>query len=129
MTKTKLNLTKSVITRVICTASAIAMCFGLASCSANSESSNGAASSEANAAGMSVLSGVKASGALGKQPKVELTAPIDVKPNSYAILQDGNGTKIPENSRVCANGIVYLSLIHISEPTRRTERSRMPSSA
>lgn len=58
MTKTKLNLTKSVITRVICTASAIAMCFGLASCSANSESSNGAASSEANAAGMSVLSGV-----------------------------------------------------------------------
>ena len=23
----------------------------------------------------------------------------------------------------------YLSLIHISEPTRRTERSRMPSSA
>ena len=24
---------------------------------------------------------------------------------------------------------IYLSLIHISEPTRRTERSRMPSSA
>lgn len=107
MTKTKLNLTKSLITRAICTASAIAMCFGLASCSANSESSNGAASSEANAAGMSVLSGVKASGALGKQPKVELTAPINVKPNSYAILQEGNGAKIPENSRVCANGIVY----------------------
>ena len=26
-------------------------------------------------------------------------------------------------------GAVFLSLIHISEPTRRTERSRMPSSA
>ena len=27
------------------------------------------------------------------------------------------------------NAKLYLSLIHISEPTRRTERSRMPSSA
>ena len=27
------------------------------------------------------------------------------------------------------NNVAYLSLIHISEPTRRTERSRMPSSA
>lgn len=61
----------------------------------------------ANAAGMQVLGGVKASGTLGKQPKVDITTPIDVKPNSYAILQNGNGAKIQENSRVCANGIVY----------------------
>lgn len=107
MTKTRLNLTKSVIARAICGASAISMCFCLASCSANSESSNGMADAAANAAGMQVLNGVKASGDLGKQPKVELTTPIDVKPNSYAILQNGNGAKIPENSRVCANGIVY----------------------
>ena len=28
-----------------------------------------------------------------------------------------------------AGAVLLLSLIHISEPTRRTERSRMPSSA
>ena len=36
------------------------------------------------------------------------------------------GLKVVESDE---DAFLYLSLIHISEPTRRTERSRMPSSA
>ena len=38
-------------------------------------------------------------------------------------------TVIPSLPYYASLGLAYLSLIHISEPTRRTERSRMPSSA
>lgn len=107
MRKTRLYTIKSFAIRAISTISAAALCFTMASCSGNSTNDNGMADPAANAAGMQVLGGVKASGTLGKQPKVDITTPIDVKPNSYAILQNGNGAKIQDNSRVCANGIVY----------------------
>ena len=54
------------------------------------------------------------------------------------LQQDPNGTGLDfKHPKGAANKHVrtarvndqYLSLIHISEPTRRTERSRMPSSA
>ena len=44
------------------------------------------------------------------------------KQNSYASVME-------ETVNPARGGGVLLSLIHISEPTRRTERSRMPSSA
>ena len=44
-------------------------------------------------------------------------------------LRMGYNMKKGATSNNLEDSIHYLSLIHISEPTRRTERSRMPSSA
>ena len=51
-----------------------------------------------------------------------------VRTSDRAITTDRSKNTGGKGQGVTSTGL-YLSLIHISEPTRRTERSRMPSSA
>ena len=59
----------------------------------------------------------------------------DLAPDLYAALDVvsrelvGMIPSVTVDARVNQAAVGQLSLIHISEPTRRTERSRMPSSA
>ena len=46
---------------------------------------------------------------------------------NFVELQNENA--VAEKLGITQPTVTFLSLIHISEPTRRTERSRMPSSA
>ena len=106
MQKTTILKQKSLIMRAFAAISTVALCVGLASCSGNASSTNGAADENAQKAGMQLLEGVSASGELGKKPKINLQTPVKVKRNSYAILQHGNGQTIKEGDRVCSQGIV-----------------------
>ena len=52
----------------------------------------------------------------------------------YAVIPDDFTGIVPrmevkEGDNVAAGDVLYLSLIHISEPTRQAALSRMPSSA
>lgn len=107
MQKTTILKQKSLIIRTISAISAAILCLGLASCSGNSDNNDGTADKGAQEAGMQVLEGVSASGTLGKKPKVEIKTPLQVKNNTYAVLQRGNGDTIREGDRVCSQGIVF----------------------
>ena len=48
---------------------------------------------------------------------------------SHDILSYERGCHEIDGDRLFVNVVEYLSLIHISEPTRRVDGSRMPSSA
>ena len=66
--------------------------------------------------------------ALLSQPSEALIE--DIKALSGDIILLGAGGKVGPNLALMAKRAVQaLSLIHISEPTRRTCKSRMPSSA
>lgn len=106
MQKTTLLKQKSFITRTFAAISTVALCVGLASCSGNSNSTQGMADDNAQKAGLRVLEGISASGELGKKPKVTLKTPLKVEGNTYAILQHGNGATIQEGDRVCSQGVV-----------------------
>lgn len=54
---------------------------------------------------MTKLTGVSASGTLGKEPKISFATPKSVKNNTYAILQEGNGAVINDGDRICTQGI------------------------
>ncbi|WP_422113346.1 FKBP-type peptidyl-prolyl cis-trans isomerase [Gardnerella sp. DNF00536] len=95
---------KPLVMRAFAVMSAIALCVGLSSCGNNNN--EGAADENAQKVGMQLLKGVSASGELGKKPDVKLQTPLDVKKNTYAILQRGNGDVIQEGDRVCSQGIV-----------------------
>ena len=106
MQKTTILKQKSLIARAVAAISTVARCVGLASCSGNASSTDGAADENAQKAGMQLLEGVSASGELGKKPKLKVKAPLNPKRNTYAILQHGNGPKIENGDRVCSQGIV-----------------------
>lgn len=106
MQKTTISKQKSFIARAFAAISTVALCVGLASCSGNSDNTKGAADENAQKAGMQLIEGISASGELGKKPKITLKTPADIKRNTYAILQHGNGETIQEGDRVCSQGIV-----------------------
>ena len=109
MKKIKTLEQKSFLLRTFATISAVAMCVVLASCGESSNNKNNLTDENAQKAGMQLLEGVSASGALGKKPKITLKTPVKVKQNTYAVLQRGNGETIKEGDRVCSQGIVFDS--------------------
>ena len=62
---------------------------------------------------MSQIAGVTATGEPGKKPTVKFHTPMTVQNNTYAVLQKGNGATVQDGDRLCTQGTVYLSLIHI----------------
>ena len=73
--------------------------------------------------------------AMSAPPAVAASTPHDtaISPQDRAILTEqqmpGSPLGLPSEAAGPVQTNYWLSLIHISEPTRRTERSRMPSSA
>ncbi|WEV52758.1 FKBP-type peptidyl-prolyl cis-trans isomerase [Bifidobacterium sp. ESL0798] len=86
--------------RILAATCAIALSFGLAACESNSGNSK---SSDTSAG--TQMAGVKATGALGKKPKITFHTPMSVVNNSYVVLQKGNGPAIQKNNHVCIQGI------------------------
>jgi len=54
---------------------------------------------------MNQIAGVTATGEPGKKPTISFKTPMTVENNSYVVLQKGNGAKIENGDRVCAQGI------------------------
>lgn len=52
------------------------------------------------------MTGVTATGELGKKPTVTFKTPFEVKNNSYQILQEGNGKTIEDGDRVCTQQMI-----------------------
>ena len=78
MKKIKTLEQKSFLLRTFATISAVAMCVVLASCGESSNNKNNLTDENAQKAGMQLLEGVSASGALGKKPKITLKTPVKV---------------------------------------------------
>ncbi|RBP97665.1 peptidylprolyl isomerase [Bifidobacterium aemilianum] len=85
----------------------LALCTGLAACGTDDSSTVNKAATEAMAkkTGMKELTGVTASGDLGKQPKISFKAPLKIDKESFAILQEGNGKEVKGGERICMQGI------------------------
>ncbi|WEV64287.1 FKBP-type peptidyl-prolyl cis-trans isomerase [Bifidobacterium sp. ESL0732] len=86
--------------RILAAACAIALSFGMAACGSSSDNSKSADSSDGTQ-----MAGVKATGTLGKKPKITFHTPMKVVNNSYAVLQKGNGPAIQKDNHVCVQGI------------------------
>ncbi|WEV65594.1 FKBP-type peptidyl-prolyl cis-trans isomerase [Bifidobacterium sp. ESL0764] len=86
--------------RMLAAACAIALSFGLVACGSGSDNSKSADSSSDTQ-----MAGVKATGTLGKKPKITFHTPMTVVNNSYAVLQKGNGAAIKKDNHVCIQGI------------------------
>ncbi|MDO4913808.1 MAG: FKBP-type peptidyl-prolyl cis-trans isomerase [Bifidobacteriaceae bacterium] len=82
-------------TRIIAVFSAITLLIGLAACGSE------------NADHHDQLSGIVATGELGKKPKVSFHTPMTVEDKAYAVLQKGNGKTINDGDYVCTHGIAY----------------------
>ncbi|WEV42196.1 FKBP-type peptidyl-prolyl cis-trans isomerase [Bifidobacterium sp. ESL0682] len=94
------NLSRQ-LSRALAAACAIALSFGLAACgSGKGDDSNNSADSN----GIQ-MAGVKATGELGKKPKITFHTPMSVVNNSYAVLQKGNGAPIKKDNHVCVQAV------------------------
>ncbi|WEV59297.1 FKBP-type peptidyl-prolyl cis-trans isomerase [Bifidobacterium sp. ESL0728] len=85
--------------RILAAACAIALSFGMAACGSGDNSKS------SNSSGDTQMAGVKATGTLGKKPKITFHTPMTVVNNSYAVLQKGNGPAIQKDNHVCIQGI------------------------
>ncbi|MDF7640296.1 FKBP-type peptidyl-prolyl cis-trans isomerase [Bifidobacterium sp. ESL0784] len=84
--------------RILAAACTIALSLGMAACGSNSDKST-------NSSEDTQMAGVKATGALGKKPKITFHTPMSVVNNSYVVLQKGNGAAIQKDNHVCIQGI------------------------
>ena len=87
----------------------LAMCATLAACGGSSsgdDAKDSSTSSSSDSSEMTQISGVTATGELGKKPDIKFNkTPMTVGDNSYAVLQEGDGAVIEKGDRVCAQGI------------------------
>ncbi|MBW3092432.1 FKBP-type peptidyl-prolyl cis-trans isomerase [Bifidobacterium sp. 82T10] len=106
---------------------ALGLCLAFGACgssnSSSKDSSNGSSSSSSSDSSskdssssssgdtsslkdLDQISGVTATGELGKKPTIKLAStPMTVANNSYAVLQEGNGKTVEADDRVCVQGI------------------------
>ena len=79
---------------------------GLSACGGSqSKASESPSSASPAPSGLQQMSGITATGTLGKKPKLAFSTPRTVKNNTYEIVQQGNGDPIAEGDRVCAQSI------------------------
>ncbi len=104
----RIIMNRSLLSRAAVVVCSLGLCVSLAACggsSASQKSSSSAASSSSAPTGMKPLTGVTASGELGKEPKVSFQTPMTVENNTYAVLQKGNGATVEDGDHVCSQGI------------------------
>ncbi|WP_423734820.1 FKBP-type peptidyl-prolyl cis-trans isomerase [Bifidobacterium primatium] len=94
--------------RILAVACAAAMTVSLAACADGSESKDSSSSSSTSktVSGLTKMTGITATGELGKKPKVTFKTPFSVKNNSYQILQEGNGEAATDGDRLCTQQII-----------------------
>lgn len=102
----KLN-TPSLFRAAFAGLSALAMCAALAACGETPQAGNAVDSSATSGkVDLPQMTGVTASGDLGKKPTVKLPKGMNPENGSYAILQKGDGDAIEDGMRVCYQGIM-----------------------
>jgi peptidylprolyl isomerase len=94
---------KSVRRRLVALTVVPLLLLGAAACGEDSESSDGASSS-----GGEGIEGVDVSGDFGKEPTVEVEAPIEVSETESEVLQEGDGAVVAEGT--AEEALVHLSL-------------------
>ena len=86
--------------------SALTLTFTLAACGNDASTSDDADASSSASISMEKLTGVSATGDLGKEPKVTFETPMTVENSTYAILQKGKGKTVSDGDRICMHSIV-----------------------
>ncbi|WEV47039.1 FKBP-type peptidyl-prolyl cis-trans isomerase [Bifidobacterium sp. ESL0690] len=87
--------------RILAAACAIALSFGMAACGSGNDNNNKATDTSDG----TQMAGVKATGELGKKPKITFHTPMSVVNNSYAVLQKGNGAALQKDNHICVQGV------------------------
>lgn len=90
----------SIIKRAAAAGCALALAIGLAACGSDKPSEATSDTSK-----YPQISGVKATGSLGKKPRISFHTPMKVTNDSYAILQKGNGKALKEGDGVCIQDV------------------------
>ncbi|WEV67707.1 FKBP-type peptidyl-prolyl cis-trans isomerase [Bifidobacterium sp. ESL0769] len=87
--------------RILAATCAIALSFGMAACGSGNDNNNKATDTSNG----TQMAGVKATGELGKKPKITFHTPMSVVNNSYAVLQKGNGAALQKDNHICVQGV------------------------
>lgn len=102
------------VIKLFATVCSLTLAVSLAACGSSSSSASGSSasssspttsSSQTGSDSTAKLTGVTASGTLGKKPTIKFSTPLKVTDGAAAILQEGNGATIAKGDRVCYQGI------------------------
>ena len=105
---------KHILSTAAAAVCALAMTVGLAACSgsgdakasASTSASPSSTASSSSSSSLVQMTGIKASGEVGKKPTVTFdSTPYTVPDGGYAILQEGNGETLEEGDRICMQSV------------------------